>query len=583
MNLEYQTMKKTILLLIILLSSSLFSNVHVGIGQKYSRIELAYADKAINPGDTVFIHAGNYSGYNGIVGLKGNPNGWVVFTKFQNDSVSIAGNWQFQACEFIKIVNLNFKATPQSPGRLINVDNNGSCNTQSRYIKFDSCTFADVTDPNSITAFKFGGVDNFEVTNCVFTNMQVCGAFDFNVCHNGIIRGNRIENCLTGGHIKGGASDIVMERNIFINASKNGWVAFELGGDTGTQFYCPDDKFEVKNLKFYSNLVIGGDRGISLASARECKIIHNTFYNCGQATLRFLTTSSLYPNLLGNKIENNIFTFGASAYMNGSTQPANAASFSKNIYYSINSNPFNGPYWDIPDLDAIKDKNPMNYGSNTPMFVDAKKNDFHLVTNSPAVGAGALETEPVYDFYGKRFGKVARSIGAVETFDDSELNVYPILINLPYQANSSATFSIKSNVNWSASSNQTWLTLDKKNGTADDIIKITASENTSVSQRSATITISGNGLNNQYIIVNQDAGVNDVAYIEYTNILFHPNPADNYIELSTDLGFGKIEIYNPLGIKIIETDYQSKLDVSKLTTGIYFLKMNDKLIKFVKR
>lgn len=61
-----------------------------------------------------------------------------------------------------------------------------------------------------------------------------------------------------------------------------------------------------------------------------------------------------------------------------------------------------------------------------------------------------------------------------------------------------------------------------------------------------------------------------------------PNPANNYIELTSDLGFGKIEIYNPLGIKIIETEYQSKLDVSKLTTGIYFLKFNDKLIKFVK-
>ncbi|MCX6148310.1 MAG: T9SS type A sorting domain-containing protein [Candidatus Kapabacteria bacterium] len=573
-------MKKTILLLIILLSSNLFSNVHVGIGQKYSRIELAYADKAINPGDTVFIHAGNYSGYNGIVGLKGNANGWIVFTKYQNDSVSIAGNWQFQACEYIKIVNLHFKATAQSPGRLINVDNNGSCNTQSRFIKFDSCTFADVTDPNSITSFKFGGVDNFEVTNCVFTNMQVSGAFDFNVCHNGIIRGNRIENCLTGGHIKGGASDIVMERNIFINASKNGWVAFELGGDTGAQFYCPDDKFEVKNLKFYSNLVIGGDRGISLASATECKLINNTFYNCGQATLRFLTTSMLYPTLNANRIENNIFAFGASAYMNGGTQPANAASFSKNIYFSTITNPFNGPYWDTPDLDAMKDKNQMNLGSSAKMFVDGKNNDFHLIESSPAIGAGASETEPLFDFYGKPFNKNTRSIGAIEFLSPSELSISTNSINLPYQANSSATFSIKSNITWSASSNQTWLAIDKKNGTTDDIIKITASENTNVSPRSSTITISGIGLNNQYIIVNQDAGTSDVADIEYTNILFHPNPADNYIELNSDFGFSKIEIYNPLGMKILETEYQSKLDVSKLTTGIYFLKMNDKLIKF---
>jgi parallel beta-helix repeat protein len=236
---------------------------------------------------------------------------------------------------------------------------------------------------------------------------------DYNVCHEGLIRNNRFENCLSGGHIKGGASNITMERNLFINASQPSWVAFELGGDTGAQFYCPWDSFEVKNLKFYSNIIIGGYRGVALSSARDCRVINNTFYNCGQATMRFLTTSALYPALSGNIVENNLLAFGASAYMNGGIQPAGSVTFHNNLYYSILQNAFNGPYWDI-ELNAIKDPNPITAGSGTPMFADGPGGDFHLIAGSPAIGQGKPETEPASDFFDKPFSVNARAIGAIE-------------------------------------------------------------------------------------------------------------------------------------------------------------------------
>jgi hypothetical protein len=387
------------------------AEVHLGPGQTFANIQAAHDASAIKPGDTVYLHSGSYRGYQGISSLKGNSSAWIVITRFQDDIIDISGGWQFMSCEYIKFVNLTFRANLQQTGRLISVDNSGSCETQSRFIKFDSCSFSNVTDPNAITSFKFGGVDNFEVTNCVFKDMPVCSAFDFNVCHAGKISGNRIENCLTGGHIKGGASFITMERNLFLDASKPSWVAFELGGDTGAQFYCPGDKFEVKNLNFYSNIIAGGYRGLALSSAVECNVANNTFYNCGQATMRFLTTSSLYPNLYGNMVYNNIFAFGSSAYINGSTQPGDAAFFIHNIYYSIIDSVFNGPYWDTPDLDKIKDKKPMIYGSGTKMFIDAVNNDFHLAEGSPAIGSGDM-IEPYYDFYGNKFTS-PRSIGAV--------------------------------------------------------------------------------------------------------------------------------------------------------------------------
>ena len=174
-----------------------------------------------------------------------------------------------------------------------------------------------------------------------------------------------------------------------------------------------------------------------MSSAVDCRVINNTFYNCGQATIRVLTTSVLYPLLSGNIVENNIFAFGASAYINGGVQPAGAVSFSNNIYYSIINSNFNGPYWDTPDLDAIKDPNPITYGSTTSIFLDGPNYDFHLITGSPAIGSGKAETEPLYDYYGKAFFTPSRSIGAIESdistgvkyqdgvFLNDDVNIYP--------------------------------------------------------------------------------------------------------------------------------------------------------------
>ncbi|MEI6091966.1 MAG: T9SS type A sorting domain-containing protein [bacterium] len=438
---------KTIIILLSFMAATIscFGQIHLGPGQSYPNIQYAAEANIIQPGDTVYLHSGSYAGYQMVTKLKGKEDNGIVICRFKNDIIDISGTWQFISCEYIKFLNLNFKANTLHPGRLLSIDNGGSCETKSLYITVDSCSFSNTSDPTAITAFKLAGVDNFEVTNCSFKDFPVCDAMDFNVCHNGIIRGNRIQNCLSGGHIKGGSSNITMERNYFINASKESWVAFELGGDTGAEFYCPEDKFEVKNLKFYSNIVMGGYRGLALSSAVDCKVINNTFYNCGQATMRFLTTSTLFPTLSGNQVENNIFAFGASAYFNGGTQTAGAVSFSNNIYYSIMNVTFNGPYWDTPDLDAIKDKNPMNYGSGTKIFATSQSFEFKLIEGSPAIGTGKNEQEPATDFYGNPFSSTARSIGAVEYIDNSAIDELSSSISIVFPNPASSNLNIQTN------------------------------------------------------------------------------------------------------------------------------------------
>ncbi|MBL0176283.1 MAG: T9SS type A sorting domain-containing protein [Ignavibacteria bacterium] len=399
------------LLLLAVSSAALDARVlHVGPGQPYANIEAAAA--TAQPGDTIALHAGTYAAYQFVEGLHGTPSGEIVITRYADDAPGISGMWQFRSCSYLRFSKLVFRATAAKPGRLLILDNGGSCATQTHHIVIDSCAFLDVSDPAN-SALKFAGVDSFAVRRCVFGNLAA-GAFDLNTCHQGVIAECRFENCLTGGHIKGGASFITMERNLFLNASRDGWVAFEFGGDTSLEFYCPGSTTEVNDLKFHSNIVVGGYRGLALSSAVHCDVASNTFYETGQATMRFLTTSTHFPALTGNTVRNNIFAFGAaSQYMNGSQQSAGAVSFEGNIYCSTVSAAFNGPYWDSPALDAVKDPKPLLYGNAVPMFIAAASGDFHLAAGSPAIAAGAAASDPALDFYGKPFA-TKRSIGAAE-------------------------------------------------------------------------------------------------------------------------------------------------------------------------
>ncbi|MBX3044403.1 MAG: T9SS type A sorting domain-containing protein [Candidatus Kapabacteria bacterium] len=65
-------------------------------------------------------------------------------------------------------------------------------------------------------------------------------------------------------------------------------------------------------------------------------------------------------------------------------------------------------------------------------------------------------------------------------------------------------------------------------------------------------------------------------------ISIFPNPADDLINILNKDRIEKLQIYDIFGQKLIETN-QTTIDVSKLNRGLYFIKINDKIIKFVKK
>jgi len=63
----------------------------------------------------------------------------------------------------------------------------------------------------------------------------------------------------------------------------------------------------------------------------------------------------------------------------------------------------------------------------------------------------------------------------------------------------------------------------------------------------------------------------------------YPNPAKNSFKISSTSKINNIKLYNTLGQLIIETNNANNIDISKVNTGIYTLKINIKDYIFTRR
>ena len=89
--------------------------------------------------------------------------------------------------------------------------------------------------------------------------------------------------------------------------------------------------------------------------------------------------------------------------------------------------------------------------------------------------------------------------------DEKDLNVSVNSIDFSYSGGEKS-FNISSNTFWTVSSSvPTWLTVSPTTGSDNGTIEVTASNNTTQSSRTATITISGENATTQIVKVNQDA------------------------------------------------------------------------------
>ena len=149
---------------------------------------------------------------------------------------------------------------------------------------------------------------------------------------------------------------------------------------------------------------------------------------------------------------------------------------------------------------------------------------------------------------------------------------------------SSSLILLTSNVEWSALSNKTWLTVSPNSGSGNETLIITALENKDTIDRTAIITISTIGGGTKTINIVQSAFKaigTDFKDSELDNLNIYPNPANYSFAIQSQIS-ANINIYSMTGKLVLNSHVLGNelIPINNLSNGIYFveIKINNNII-----
>lgn len=162
------------------------------------------------------------------------------------------------------------------------------------------------------------------------------------------------------------------------------------------------------------------------------------------------------------------------------------------------------------------------------------------------------------------------------TQENSFLDLSSTNLNIGQAADSIQTFNISSNVGWTVSSNQSWLTPNVNNGTGNSKVTLFVTANTSANFRTATITVKGTDLPSKTISVTQNKLATSITDLnKEENIILYPNPFKTSFYIKINEPFienYKIQIINSCGILLSSNKLKStheEIDMQMFPAGIY--------------
>jgi len=143
------------------------------------------------------------------------------------------------------------------------------------------------------------------------------------------------------------------------------------------------------------------------------------------------------------------------------------------------------------------------------------------------------------------------------------IEVFKTQLNLAASQGSSTNTKIVSYHGWSASCDQTWLALSQTSYMGVDTLIFTADANPTSNTRTATVTVSAEGVDSQTITVTQEGGTTDVVMLAENSTQFkcYPNPFIDEITIeiqNTKRAEISVDIYNLTGERIKNLATQRK-------------------------
>ncbi|HNX67263.1 MAG TPA: T9SS type A sorting domain-containing protein, partial [Bacteroidales bacterium] len=165
------------------------------------------------------------------------------------------------------------------------------------------------------------------------------------------------------------------------------------------------------------------------------------------------------------------------------------------------------------------------------------------------------------------------------------LSVSSLTANIGDTEGSTATVNVASNLAWTAVSDQTWLTVSPASATGNGIITLTAIKNPATATRMATITITATGVPVQTITATQKGSTTGIEDNTAGALRLFPNPATDQFRIEGVDAGSTLKLFNLTGKLLIsiESYNGTPVQISNLPRGIYFVKVKEKIFRFVKQ
>lgn len=397
-------------ILFLLLSPVVGATVlHVGAGHPYANVRLASLDA--QPGDTIYIHAGTYTGGAWIENLNGTPTSRIVIRGEDRATAVFEGSTEamhFVECSYVNIENVTVR---RQTGNGINIDDAGTFDTPTHHIVIRNVTFMDMNASGNNDFLKLSGLDDFAVTQCLFERGSAGGSgIDMVGCHRGLITNNMFRTLGSNAiQAKGGTQFIRIRGNMFVDAGER---SVNLGGSTGLQFFRPiDAPFEAADLQVWANVFIRSITPIAYVGAVRIDVANNTIIQPVRWIFRVLqetVDASRFAPCGNNSFRNNIVVYRSSisTHVNiGANTAPETFTLSNNLWYNADD-----PSRSRPQLGSITEGSSI-YGLD-PLMMNTLS-DQRLQKSSPAIGKGLPIDSIITDFEGNPYASPP-SIGAFE-------------------------------------------------------------------------------------------------------------------------------------------------------------------------
>lgn len=142
---------------------------------------------------------------------------------------------------------------------------------------------------------------------------------------------------------------------------------------------------------------------------------------------------------------------------------------------------------------------------------------------------------------------------------------------------SSPSITIASNTTWSASSSQPWLTASPRSASSNGALVLTASANTGIESRNATVTVSASGVSSQAILVVQRGIIVTALANSMEEFLrIYPNPVSDVLQIEGLPAQAIILLFDTFGRLIHQhanVSFTHQLTMNKLPVGVYYLRI----------